>query len=469
MIRHRVLVPAAALGLLVLWAPLPFGSVTPAAVAALEAACFVAFALAAATAADLRPLRRAAPVAALLLGLALWGLVQSAPWPAGAVAAVAPEQARLARGAAEALAAGAHGGEALALGSGAPRPALSLAPSASRAAALAWAAIAAALGAAAITGGERQGRRLLAAALGAGALAQVVFGAQAWFARSETIWGVDVPGAATRLRGTFVNPDHAATYLGIALPAAFAWGWWATRRAREEPHLERRVLWLAPPALVWLTLFAGLAFTGSRGGLVAAVTGAGVQGLLLAVRGRSAGRRGWRFAPVGVVAAAVGVGVVAAIGLQEGLGRILATTPYDVSWGARRAAYAATLDLWRRFPWTGSGLGTFREAFPLVQPAGLSGTWRHAHSDPVELLATAGVVGALLLAAALVPLLLRLAQVLQRGHRSEDRAAALAALGALAALAVHEAVDFGLTIPANALTLAVVLGAALGARTEPAR
>ncbi|HVF62213.1 MAG TPA: O-antigen ligase family protein, partial [Thermoanaerobaculia bacterium] len=315
---------------------------------------------------------------------------------------------------------------------------------------------------------ERQGRRLLAAALGAGALAQVVFGAQAWFARSETIWGVDVPGAATRLRGTFVNPDHAATYLGIALPAAFAWGWWAARRAREELHLERRVLWLAPPALVWLTLFAGLAFTGSRGGLVAAVTGAAVQGLLLAVRGRLAGRGTWRFAPVGVMAAAVGIGVVAAIGLQEGLGRILATTQYDVSWGARRAAYGATLDLWRRFPWTGSGLGTFREAFPLVQPAGLAGTWRHAHSDPVELLATAGVVGALLLAAALVPLLLRLAQVLQRGHRSEDRAAALAALGALAALAVHEAVDFGLTIPANALTLAVVVGAALGARTEHA-
>ncbi|HVF61873.1 MAG TPA: hypothetical protein VNJ70_18860, partial [Thermoanaerobaculia bacterium] len=130
MIRHRVLVPAAALGLLLLWAPLPFGSVTPAAVAALEAACFVAFALAAATAADLRPLRRAWPVAAPLLGLALWGLVQSAPWPAGVVEAVAPEQARLARGAAEALAAGAHGGEALALGSGAPRSALSLAPSA---------------------------------------------------------------------------------------------------------------------------------------------------------------------------------------------------------------------------------------------------------------------------------------------------------------------------------------------------
>jgi O-antigen ligase len=471
MIRHRALAAAAGLALLLFWAPLPFGSVTPGALAALESGAFVALALAAALAPDLRPLRRGAPVLAALLGLALWGYLQSLPWPAELVAAVAPEQARLARGAAEALAAGKHGGAALELGIAPSRPALSLAPSASRAVALVWATMAAAFAAAALAGAERRGRRLLAAALGLAALAQVVAGAQSWFARSETVWGVDVPGAATRLRGTFVNPDHTATYLGIALPVAFAWGWWAARRAREELQLERRVLWLAPPALVWLTLFAGLAFTGSRGGLVAAVTGTIVQGALLAARPRGKGGpwNRWWLAPVGLVAAAVGIGVVAAIGLQEGLGRLLATTPYDVSWGARREAYSATLALWRRFPWTGSGFGTFREAFPLIQPDDLPGSWRHAHGDPIELLATGGIVAALLVVVGLLALLLRLARVLQDGHRSEDRAAGLAALGALAALAVHESVDFGLTMPASGLTFAVVLGAAAAARTNRRR
>jgi O-antigen ligase len=386
-------------------------------------------------------------------------VLQSLPWPPDVLALLSPEHARLYAGSAELLAPGAAQ----------PRPSLSLAPAASRTTALTWAAAGACLAAAALVGRDRRHRRLLAAALALAALFQVIQGAQAWFARAETIWGVDVPGAATRLRGTFVNPDHTATFLGIALPGAFAWGWWAVRRAREEPEMERRVLWVAPPVLLWLTLFAGLAFTGSRGGLVAAVTGVVVQGGLLALRTGGRGRgltRAWGLAPAGVLAAAVGIGVVAAIGLQEGLGRLLATTPYDVSWGARLAAYDATLALWRRFPWTGTGLGTFREAFPLVQPADLGGAWRHAHSDPLELLATAGVVGALLLAAGLVPLLLRLAAVLQRGERSEDRAAALAALGAIAALAVHEAVDFGLTIPANAAALAVVLGAAAASRSS---
>ncbi|HEX5758372.1 MAG TPA: hypothetical protein VF121_04220, partial [Thermoanaerobaculia bacterium] len=86
-VRHRALAAAAPLALLLLWAPLPFGSVTPAALAALEVAAFLALALAAAAAPDLRPLRPAAPVLAALLALALWGLLQSAPWPAAAAAA----------------------------------------------------------------------------------------------------------------------------------------------------------------------------------------------------------------------------------------------------------------------------------------------------------------------------------------------------------------------------------------------
>jgi hypothetical protein len=48
------------------------------------------------------------------------------------------------------------------------------------------------------------------------------------------------------------------------------------------------------------------------------------------------------------------------------------------------------------------------------------------------------------------------------GHgRSENRAAVLAVFGALASVLVHEGVDFGLTMPGNALTLAVLVGAGL--------
>ena len=83
------------------------------------------------------------------------------------------------------------------------------------------------------------------------------------------------------------------------------------------------------------------------------------------------------------------------------------------------------------------------------------------------MIATAMVL--LLVLIGLVAVARRLARLLVRGERSEDRAAALAAAGALLAVGLHSFVDFGLTIPANAVTLAALVGAALAAReTKPA-
>ncbi len=449
MIRHSGLLLALLLAAVLLWAPLPFGGVTPWAAALLAALAFGALALAAVAVERLRSLRPALLPAAALAAMALLGLLQAAPLPAGLVAALSPEHAALER-------------QAAALGAPAvSAPArLTLAVSSTRRAALGWAAAAAAFLAAAVAGQRRELRRCLGGALLAGALFQVLFGARDWFARARSLWGVDMP-SAVRLRGTFVNPNHLAVYLEMALPVAFAWSWWALRRARDEPRFERRVTLAAPPAMLWLTLFTGLSFTGSRGGLLAAAAAVSAQGVLVA-----GVRRRWWLAPLGAVAALAGVAMVAAVGWREGLGRLLATSAADVSWGARLREYGAALDLWRRFPVTGTGLGTFRDAFPLVQPPDLQGTWWHPHGDPLEVLVTAGLAGALLLAAGLWGLAARQAAVLRDGVRSEDRAAALAALGVLVSLAVHEGLDFGLSMPGNAVTLAVLLGAAGAARVR---
>src|SRR6185295_10854977 len=194
-----------------------------------------------------------------------------------------------------------------------------------------------------------------------------------------------------------------------------------------------------------------------------------VQAALVALSDTGAWRRrGVAFGLAAVLAAALaGLVTLAVFGERGGLGRLRTLSPYEVSWAGRRQAYAGALELWHSFPLAGTGLGTFRDAFPLVQPAGLRGTWWHAHDGFLELLATTGAIGAVLLLAGLVALVARLLGVLFRGVRSEDRAAALASCGLLAAALVHESVDFGLTLPANSFTLAVLLGAAATARTGP--
>jgi O-antigen ligase len=445
MIRHSARLLTAFLALLLLAAPLPFGGVTPWATALLRGLCFAALVLAAAAMDSSAALRPAAAPAGALAALALLGLLQAAPLPAGVVALLSPEHASLERQAAAVA--------------GETEPRLTLAAEATRSAAVGWAAAAAAFLAAAAAGRRREHRRWLAGAVLAGGLFQVFFGAQQWFARSNALWGVELPATAIRLRGTFVNPNHLALYLEMALAVAFAWGWWAVRRAAAEAQMERRLILVAPPVMLWLTLFAGLSFTGSRAGLLAAIAAVTVQGVLAArVRQR------WWLAPLGALAALAGLAAVAALGLEEGLGRLLTTSAADVSWGARLREYGAVLELWGRFPLTGTGLGTFRDAFPLVQPPELQGTWWHPHSDLLEIVATAGIAGAILVVYGLAALVRQLARGLAAGARSEDRAAALAAFGVLAAVGLHEALDFGLTMPGSAATLAVLLGSAAAVR-----
>ncbi|HEX3526663.1 MAG TPA: O-antigen ligase family protein [Thermoanaerobaculia bacterium] len=444
MIRHSGSALTALLTLLILWAPLPFASATPWAVAILQTGCFIALALAAAALRDGRRLRPALLPAAALAAVALLAFLQSLPWPAFAVSFLSPQHAAVAvRAAALPQVAVEH-------------LYLSLAPGASQAAAMQWAALAAALLAGAAAG-WRATRRWVAGAVILGGIFQTFFGARAQYVRAPTLWGVDVP-RSPRLHGTFVNPNHLALFLEIALCVVSAWGWWALRRTRDDEQPERRILFLAGPVLCALTLLTGLVLSGSRAGLLAAAAAVTVQSVAAA-----AARRRWQRAVWGVGVALCGLGlVVAGVGAREGLGRFIDTRAGDVSFQGRLTEYRAVLHLWSRFPVLGTGVGSFHEAFPLVQPAALQGTWWHAHSDLLELAATGGLLGLALVLAGGVPVVRRLLILLRSRSRSEDRAAALAILGCLAAAGFHELLDFGLTMPANAVTLAVLTGAALG-------
>lgn len=445
--RARILhLTAGLLGGLVLWAPMPFGSVHGWAHTVLRVA--VCLMVAVALAARTRWTRESGLAAAALAGVALLGLLQSASWPAPLARLVAPRLV-------------AQWQQAQPTGTATGSVPLSLSPQETRSFALTWAAVAACGFAAAVAGRQRMGRRILGGALVVSALFQVLYGAQSWMG-SGRLWGRDVGSGSERLRGTFVNPDHFAMYLELVLPVVFALGWWAFRRVKKE-LLEFKVLIAGPVVLVWLTLFVGLAFSGSRAGLVAGLFAAALQGLLIASTTRK-----WRPGLSGLAAIGLGILAVAFIGLQEGLGRWLATSRYELTWNVRLDVYAQTIELWQRFPLLGTGLASFREAFPSVQHGASPGAWWHAHNDYLEVLATTGIVGFALVGLAVFWVVKGLLRAMRDGHRTEDRCAAVAALGALAAVAIHSCFDFGLTMPANAATLAILCGLGIAAGEQEA-
>ncbi|MEM6702118.1 MAG: O-antigen ligase family protein [Acidobacteriota bacterium] len=326
----------------------------------------------------------------------------------------------------------------------------SVAPAASRSASVFWLCCAATVSTAAVLGTRTKARRIFFVGLVAAGLFQAIYGGQRFSANATQIWGREIAGDVGRLRGTFVNPDHLAFFLGLILPLLLASVWWRWRRRDSGDGLQWSLPFLV---LAWVTLFIALALTGSRAGMLTALGVVGLQSLVVAAL-----EKHWRAGLLVAGLAGLALSSLWWLSLEgQALGRLLGTSRFELQWSQRRAAYEAALELWSAAPLFGAGLGGFRQAFPLVQPAGLSGEWWHAHSDVLELAVTTGLLGVFILAVAGGLYCLRLLGAL-RSERSETRAAALAVLGSTVAACVHSLADFSLTLPANAVAFAVILG-----------
>lgn len=454
-------------GLLVLllaWAPLPFGSVTPSGNTCLVAGAGVLFGLSSLSRVRPLPAHVLLPTVPLVLlgGLAL---LQLAPLPTSWVGWLSPEALRIWREADRIL---------LASGAGAPTPRLSLAPAETGRALLLLAAYIALFVAAVRLCATRARRFIVTIIPLGGALFQIVYGGVLATRRSEMILGMSTGIPAERLRGTFIDPDHLAVYLSLALTGAFGLllaeltGGHGSRTGSSGD----RLLPIGWRAVLWMTVYAGVWMTRSRAGIVAATVTALSLGLLAAVRvARRRAARRTAVASLGVLLVGGALLLLGPGSLRPAIVRFLTPTT-DRELGVRNArvrGWAAALRVADRFPAVGVGFGAFREGIQLEQERELPGRWDHAHNDWVELRTTAGLTGLLLGLAALAGaagVLLRL--WLSQPHRVES-ALALAALGALFSMNLHALADFPFAIPALPATLAIILGcgAAAGSDRSP--
>ncbi len=255
-----------------------------------------------------------------------------------------------------------------------------------------------------------------------------VFGLAAWATGHNPILG-ELEAYPSPLEATFVNRNAFALYAVFGLLAALC----ACAEARSG---ARRItggglLWAGVAAITCTALL----LTGSRGGVGAGIVGLAIFGAMLA-------RRRW---PVGLcILALVSVGVIGPDFIRES--SILA----DARFAVHGQVLAETLTA----PLAGHGLGAFQDTFRA--PLGDSwrwGDWDHAHQQYLETAYELGWPAAIALFASILLAAPR--------PRRGDPITALA-LGALGAAAAHALVDFSLTIPSVAMTLALLLGLASG-------
>jgi len=294
-------------------------------------------------------------------------------------------------------------------------------------------------------------RRLLVCLFLAGSF-QALYGLYRHFSAHPIL----LPGRAS---GTFINPNHFAGYLEIVIPLSLALYLILSRRPLSGLSWREKVIALfdsrraAPLGLILLGLLImilGVIFSVSRAGIVSLAAS-----LLFFALGSFYLRRPKRSTLL-ILLLLSGALLIA---LWEGLGPVeerFVDAPESLL--GRYRIWPAVWALIRDFPLVGAGLGTFASAFLSYQRDFTSLYFDHAHNDYLEILAETGWVGFLILLGGLLVLVVQTLSRLPDSRTREGRIIALGGLSSLIALSLHSLADFNLAIPSNALTLAATLG-----------
>jgi O-antigen ligase len=275
------------------------------------------------------------------------------------------------------------------------------------------------------------------------------------------IYGFWTPQQAGDSFGPFVNRNHFAGWMLMALPLAIAY--FCTRVARGmrkvKPGWQNRVLWFSS-AEASRTVLAGSVAVLMALALVLTMSRSGAMGLLVALvisawfvsRRQSAATRR---AVVVAFLVFVAVFVVWGVGIERLETRF--NEPGQVGLNGRLGIWTDTRNIARRFPLTGTGLNTFGTATLFYQTADLSRHYAQAHNDYLQLLSDGGFLVCIPAAILIAVIAWRIAGRFRSGSNDTDYWIRIGAITGILAIAFQEAVDFSLQMPGNAALFVVLL------------
>ena len=339
---------------------------------------------------------------------------------------------------------------------------------------------------------SRRRAEILVVVILASALFQAFYGMAETFSGHEMILGRPKRFGLDAVTGTFVNRNHLAGFLEMAFPLSLGYLLVKARYFAMEKglSLRQRILWFGQESLQWTLLLGlvpvfigvGLVFSKSRSGImILAVTAVLALAAAASWRafseangaesGTAAGaptgrRRGPGFGRI--VRLVVMAVLVAAVwlGIRPILDRF---SEVEISADARRTFYENTVEMIGDFPWTGTGKGTYVNAYPMYEKVDDRLRLSFAHNDYLEYAAENGVLGGGALILAGVGLLVWLVAMWRRRRGSFAKGVGLGAILAVTAILVHGFTDFNLQITANAVyfTTLAMLAVAVLAKNGP--
>ena len=294
----------------------------------------------------------------------------------------------------------------------------------------------------------------------ASALFQAFYGMAETFSGSETIFGLQKRYNMGSVTGTYVNRNHFAGFMEMIFPLSLGYLLAKAKYFLMEKGLSwrQRILWFSQESLQWSLLFGlGTAFIGialvfakSRSGvlifLVTVILAAAALGSWRDLSDRADERRRLR----GVVRLVFAAVLAAALWL--GIGPVLERfTELDISKEGRRTFISNTFDMARGFPWAGTGKGSFVYAYPMYKKVDTGYMLSYAHNDYLESTAENGFIAGGCLVVAAFWLVVWLAGKWRKRRNNFAKGIGLGAILGILAILIHGFTDFNFQIPANAV------------------
>lgn len=305
---------------------------------------------------------------------------------------------------------------------------------------------------------ERRYKWLVRALVIAGTF-QAVYGTLMTVTGTDYIWGYEKKVNRGIATGTFVNRNHLAGYLEMTLAVGLGLMIANLGEGRSRTWRQFFRSWtdtlLGEKARVRICLVLmviGLILTRSRMGNTAFFVGMGIAGLI--------GLFVFRRSQSGVVALFASILIIdifllgTYFGIEELQDRLAQTSTETED---RLVDIPLSFSLIFESPWFGHGPGSFYTVFPEVRTQEVIGINLYAHSDLVQFPVEIGIIGSIPLALLFLSSLFIAIRVQIKRHNRFYRAMGFAATMAMISIAIHSAADFNLQIFANAATFICVM------------
>jgi O-antigen ligase len=311
-------------------------------------------------------------------------------------------------------------------------------------------------------GGIRRTVQMVSALGGAVALLAI---AQAATAGRNIYWRFPTEFEGPLPFGPFVNRNHFATWVIMALPLCLGYiaartgpaprRWrHVSRRSRLAEAIDPRTAWLLAAALV---MAVALLLSLSRSGMLALASSGAIT--LTLSRAKLDQRRRRTLLAATAVIVVLGLAWADVPALR---GRISSARSAIAD---RAAIWRETLPVVRDFWATGTGAGTYQRAMYVYQRSDRTVFFNQAHNHYLQVIAEGGIA----LVAALAYALLSLARTIAQRIAADTSGLVWIRIGAasgLGAVALQSVWETGLVMPANAALAALLAAIAVHSREE---